>query len=280
MIHGVPPDLQDLGPLVIYHNLYQDDNSNVLLNASAEAVLGSYRLYGEFALDDYVMPLEDPTSRPMAMGWLWGAEATFLEGRSMPPSKASYTTHTLREPSLYTLLEQSGSTPPKPASTGSGEGLTLRYEHYRSTAYLYRRSDAMGSFAWPERRFTVAQYEDGLDVLYTDSPFAYITGFPWGPDHALDRLAVSWQDAPLTAAFSLAYHRQGSQRITDPYGSAYNTSGWLGLTAPVVHSFRMDMTLTWEVRDGIRVSMDAGTETSSGGTEWYAGLTCQLTRSW
>ena len=280
MIYDVSPDLQDLGPLIIYHNLYQDSNSNVLLDASVEAILGPYRLYGEYALDDYVVSLEDPKTRPTAMGWLWGAELAILPGRPVQPSKASYNAHTLREPSLYTLREQSNHTPMKPSSTGFGEGLTLRYEHYRSTAYLYRRKDAMGSYAWPERRFTVAQYADGLDVQYADSPFAYLTGFPWGPDHALDRLGVSWQDAPLAADISLAYHRQGSQRITNPYGTDYNTASWLGLTAPVEHSVRVDLDLAWEARDGFRLSLEAGTEIRPEGFEWYAGMACQVAWYW
>jgi len=259
MIYGVSPDLQDLGPFLLYHNLYQDANSNVLIDASAEATLGPIRLYGEYAMDEYVLPLEHANSRPSAMGWLWGGEFFIFEGRPLAASPADDYSRILSESSF--------------ARHG---GLSLRYEHFRTTTYLYQRSDAMGSFAWPERRFTLTQGAGGLEVVYADSPFAYVTGFPWGPDHALDLLALSWEDKPFAARLGIEYHRQGSRDILSPYGEAYNTDDWLSLALPIAWRLRISLEGEWVLSQCLRFSGCGAFEIKESGTNWQLRLGCEL----
>lgn len=262
MIYGVAPDLQDLGPFLLYHNLYQDDNSNVLLDASAEALLGPLRVYGEYALDEYVLPLESATTRPSAMGWQWGAEFDLLPGAPLPPKPWRDGGSALREPSF--------------ARAG---GLSLRYEHYRTSSYLYQRSDAMGSFAWPERRFTLTQGSSGFEVIYADSPFAYALGFPWGPDHAFDLLSLSWADRPLETELRLGFHRQGSRNMASPYGESYNTEPWLALAPPVEEWYALSLAIEWMPLSGLRLSTGASLRLGDSSPRWSFGLSCAVSSS-
>ncbi|MCY0495696.1 hypothetical protein OVV82_26530, partial [Klebsiella pneumoniae] len=71
LIYGVYPDLQDLGPFLIYHHTYQD-RSNVTATLAGEFRIRESVLYGEFTLDDFRLKSEGPFSNPTAFGWLAG----------------------------------------------------------------------------------------------------------------------------------------------------------------------------------------------------------------
>jgi hypothetical protein len=244
LIYGVSPDLQDLSPFGIYHNTYQDANANVMLEASAESRLGPLRAYGEFVLDDFVMPKEDPRYRPAAMGWLFGAEAELLRGRPLGgEAEAAYARDSLRA-----LREPTFARP---------GGLKLRFEHYRASTYLYNREKAEGKFTYPDLRFTVAQYASGIEPRYAYVPAAFYLGFPYGPDAVLDLIQATWEDDPLRASLRLEYLRKGSYGILSPYGPDDNLYAWLAFAAPVSSSLRASLDAELRLADWLRVSAGA-----------------------
>ena len=81
-IYGKTPSLMDASPLIIWHDNYQDDYSNVFLHFVLEGKIKSLRTYGGFAMDDYDLPNEKGSNKPISMGFSAGLEYHVIDGES------------------------------------------------------------------------------------------------------------------------------------------------------------------------------------------------------
>jgi len=216
LIHDIVPGLIDISPFAVYHNMYQDAYSNVMLDASAEIRFGTFRTFGEMVMDDLVMPWETSDgspARPTALGFLGGAEWKIAGG-------APYAFGRMREAD-YSLRENSFSEP---------GGLRLSYEGYRTTTYLYNRENDSGKWTLPDHRLV----NTSTGYLYTAN--AFYLGFPYGPDTILDMLKLSWENPSLKADLSLKYLRKGSYGIESAYPPSNGAATWFDLQEPVTRN--------------------------------------------
>ena len=228
MVYGVTPDLQDIGPFLIYHHLYQDKNSNVLMSLSAETKVGPARAFGEFVMDDLSLSFENPTDQPTSMGWFYGAEFSLF-------GKEAFSSERIAE-SDYALKEATFAEP---------RGLTVGFEHYRTTTYLYNRTDDAGKFTVPDHRFT----QNG----YIDDPDAFFVGFLYGPDTSLDMLTFKHESRHTKAALLLKRLRQGDYGIMDAYVKGSNTLNWYDLVEPVSETWIAELTGTYALSPTLQI---------------------------
>lgn len=234
IVHGTTPEIQDIAPLVSWHNLYQDANSNVMLEAAAEAARDGIRGYGEFIMDDLVMPWESSSGRPNAMAWVLGFSWNPVPGKAFAAPAFGEIDYGLHERTF--------------AAQG---GLNVTFEHYRATTYVYNRENNAGKWVLPDHRLV----NDSSG--YLDSDIAAYFGFPYGPDCALERLAVSWENAVLRVALEAGYLRKGAYTIDSPYSPGSNALDWYALVEPVKGLFLVNLDAAYLVSPCLRVDLSA-----------------------
>ena len=192
--------------------MYQDAYSNVMLEASAEGRIGSARVYGEFVMDDLVMPWELAAARPTAMGFLAGGTWKLQEG-------SAYGFGAMREGD-YRLADR---------SFGAPGGLSLRFEYYRTTAYLYCRYVDSGRWTVPDHRLVSAS------PFYLFNDGAFCLGFPWGPDTRMGTIRLEWEETKLRTTLSLSFLQKGANTIDNGYSdTSAGAADWFVLHDPVV----------------------------------------------
>lgn len=232
LIHDIAPTIEDIAPLVSFHNLYEDRYSNVMLQTSAEGRVGPLRGYGEFVMDDLVMPWEDDPApaRPTAMGWCYGLEWKIFGGDSFNVGRTREEDYALREVTF--------------ARPG---GLTLSYEHYRTTTYLYNRETSSGKWTLADHRL-VDTYTG-----YISSDEAFYLGFPYGPDCALDMLRLSYETRRLSTAFSAKFLREGARGIDATYPPSDGRATWYELQEPVTKNLIVGASADWAIMKTLRL---------------------------
>ena len=232
LIHDIVPTIVDIAPLVSFHNLYEDQYSNVMLQASAEAKAGPLRGYGEFVMDDLVMPWEDDPApaRPTALGWCYGLEWKILGGQAFDVARTKEEDYALSE-----------------ASFRRPGGLTLAYEHYRTTTYLYNRENSDGKWILADHRLV------DTSSGYISSGEAFYLGFPYGPDCALDMFGLSYETRLLKATISIKYLQQGSRGIDYGYSPSDGKATWYNLQEPVERNLIVGLSADWAVTKSFRL---------------------------
>jgi len=241
LIHDIVPGLIDISPFAVYHNMYQDAYSNVMLDASAEVRFGTVRTFGEMVMDDLVMPWETSNgspARPTALGFLGGAEWKIAGGEP-------YAFGRMREAD-YSLRDKSFSEP---------GGLRLSYEGYRTTTYLYNRENDSGKLTLPDHRLV----NTSTGYLYTAN--AFYLGFPYGPDTILDMLKLSWESPSLKAALSLKYLRKGAYGIESDYPPSNGAATWFDLQEPVTRNLIVGI--------GVEAALSPAIEVWGKGECWF-----------
>jgi hypothetical protein len=225
LLRGVVPNLVDISPFGVYHNLYMDGYSNVMLDVFAQGRIGkSASLYGEFVMDDLVMPWESFSGRPTAFGLLAGGRWRILEGQPYERPRLHDRDYALRDEGF--------------AQKG---GLTARFEHYRTTSYLYGRETEYGRWTLPDHRLV------GAFPFYFNEANAFALGFPWGPDTALTSLGLSWESRDLVAGFSLSLLRKGGRTIDSAYDTTNAEQDWFGLTGVVKSSIIVEISVEYSI---------------------------------
>jgi len=212
LVYGVYPDLQDLGPFLIYHHTYQE-RSNVTATLAAEVKLGKSVVYGEFTLDDFRLATESIDSNPTAFGWVVGISWKILEGTPYSGMKFAESENEIRDRGLI----QSG-------------GLEVRVEHYHATTYLYNRGTSIGKFTYQYR----------FNVLHLDS-WPVITGFfgfPYGPDSTLSLLGLLYESQNISLSVKAEVLRTGSVSIDSPYEPPFEPD-WYGPRKPITTSLNL-----------------------------------------
>lgn len=233
LIYNKIPSLLDASPLAFWHNNYQHDRSNVMIELAVEKLFllnpFDFRVYGLFAMDDFVFGSEDVNSKPSAMGFAAGIEFHFLDGDNQQKTVAVRKDYTLREDSF----KFSG-------------GLNLSLEWYWATAFLYSRDVDSGKFTVP---MWVYNFSDGG---YVADKNAFFIGFPYGPDTMVGKILLEYEDDPIKAWFNFELIFKGSYRIDEEYNKENNSKfSSFALNGDVATIIKSDIGCSYAIKDSI-----------------------------
>ena len=198
-IYGKDPNFLDASPLIIWHDSNQDDYSNVFLHLILEGKVGPVRAFGGFAMDDFDLPHETGSAKPMAMGFSAGVEYHVFDGEGIGDAKFDRRDYTLREETFKVE-----------------NGLNVGAEWYHLSPLMYNRrediANGAGKFTIPFQFVSLV----GEDYVYYND--AYYLGFKYGPDSSLFRFYAEYTDAPIEAKLSVEYLVRGQYGIESKYG--------------------------------------------------------------
>ncbi len=198
LIYNRCPDLTDIAPFGIYHNLYQD-KSNVMAYMEGEWLInlsrGHLRLFAELTLDDFSLPTEGEKGKPTAFAAGGGIQWHVMDTDEAVTMKKNSELYTL---SSTTLEDRTG--------------LNLTYSLYFCNPYIYNREIDAG-------KFTVPLYTDGDTDLF--EPNAMYLGFKYGPNSFYSELKAGYMSGRIASEALLGILVRGNgYSINSPYGQA------------------------------------------------------------
>ena len=222
-VYGSYPTLMDFTPFVLWHNLYVDEHSNVMIEVSLEGKIGPVRLWGEYAQDDLYLNFGGLTeggfnNKPTAIGVGLGFDWLLLDGEEYGRSDRSTLGYAFKEETL----EEKG-------------GLHLYGEFYWASNYLYNRrsnysvnyggdigtvtvfkNDQYGKFTLPYRFYSS---HGGT----TDKKDAYFLGFPFGPGTIYGMVSLEGENSRMKYGVGLSLLMRGEKDINSTIDSSSAT---------------------------------------------------------
>ena len=215
-VYGSYPTLMDFTPFVLWHNLYVDEHSNVMIEVSLEGKIGPVRLWGEYAQDDLYLNFGGLTeggfnNKPTAIGVGLGFDCLLMDGEEYGRSDRSTLGYAFKEETL----EEKG-------------GLHLYGEFYWASNYLYNRrehgvegkkfyaNDKYGKFTLPYRFYSS---HGGT----TDKSDAYFLGFPFGPGTIYGMVSLEGENSRMKYGVGLSLLMRGEKNINSPINSSSAT---------------------------------------------------------
>ena len=215
-VYGSYPTLMDFTPFVLWHNLYVDEHSNVMIEVSLEGKIGPVRLWGEYAQDDLYLNFGGLTeggfnNKPTAIGVGLGFDWLLMEGEEYGRSDRSTLGYAFKEETL----EEKG-------------GLHLYGEFYWASNYLYNRrdhgvegeefyaNDKYGKFTLPYRFYSS---HGGT----TDESDAYFLGFPFGPGTIYGIVSLEGENSRMKYGVGLSLLMRGEKNINSTIDSSSAT---------------------------------------------------------
>ena len=215
-VYGSYPTLMDFTPFVLWHNLYVDEHSNVMIEVSLEGKIGPVRLWGEYAQDDLYLNFGGLTeggfnNKPTAIGVGLGFDCLLMEGEEYGRSDRSTLGYAFKEETL----EEKG-------------GLHLYGEFYWASNYLYNRrehgvegkefyaNDQYGKFTLPYRFYSS---HGGT----TDKKDAYFLGFPFGPGTIYGMVSLEGENSRMKYGVGLSLLMRGEKNIDSTIDSSSAT---------------------------------------------------------
>ena len=215
-VYGSYPTLMDFTPFVLWHNLYVDEHSNVMIEVSLEGKIGPVRLWGEYAQDDLYLNFGGLTeggfnNKPTAIGVGLGFDCLLMDGEEYGRSDRSTLGYAFKEETL----EEKG-------------GLHLYGEFYWASNYLYNRrehgvegkefyaNDKYGKFTLPYRFYSS---HGGT----TDKKDAYFLGFPFGPGTIYGMVSLEGENSRMKYGEGLSLLMRGEKNINSPINSSSAT---------------------------------------------------------
>ena len=215
-VYGSYPTLMDFTPFVLWHNLYVDEHSNVMIEVSLEGKIGPVRLWGEYAQDDLYLNFGGLTeggfnNKPTAIGVGLGFDWLLMDGEEYGRSDRSTLGYAFKEETL----EEKG-------------GLHLYGEFYWASNYLYNRrehgvegveyyaNDKYGKFTLPYRFYSS---HGGT----TDKSDAYFLGFPFGPGTIYGIVSLEGENSRMKYGVGLSLLMRGEKNINSPINSSSAT---------------------------------------------------------
>ena len=197
-VYDKTPSFFDLSPLVIWHDGNQDDNVNVTLYASAEGKIGPVRMFGTFNMDDFDLPHETHSNKPVAMGYSAGLEYHVFDGNPITSEKFKKEDYILKEATLK-----------------KDHGLNIGFEWYFVSPMMYNRNKEQ-----QDGKFTVPfQFISLIGDGYVYDYDAYFLGFKYGPNARLFKLYAEYKDKPFEANFIAELLTRGEYSIESSYGN-------------------------------------------------------------
>ena len=215
-VYGSYPTLMDFTPFVLWHNLYVDEHSNVMIEVSLEGKIGPVRLWGEYAQDDLYLNFGGLTeggfnNKPTAIGVGLGFDCLLMDGEEYGRSDRSTLGYAFKEETL----EEKG-------------GLHLYGEFYWASNYLYNRrehgvegvefyaNDKYGKFTLPYRFYSS---HGGT----TDKSDAYFLGFPFGPGTIYGMVSLEGENSRMKYGVGLSLLMRGEKNIDSTIDSSSAT---------------------------------------------------------
>ena len=192
-IYGKVPSLLDWTPIALWHNNYQDDCSNVMVDMALEAKVGPIRLFGTLSMDDFRLALE-PNTNPTAIGLSAGIEWHMAEGESPEGKDFSNSDYAIKDDTFHVP-----------------GGINLSYEFYYCSTYMYNRAVSAGKFT---SDFQINS-NVGPKKFYDDD--AFFLGFKYGPGSVVHLITASYEAEVVRLIFSGQLLRRGSYYIDSPY---------------------------------------------------------------
>lgn len=238
------PTLLDVSPLAIWHNGYQDEYSNVMLNVALEAKVGPVRAFGTFTMDDFDLPHEVSETyglscKPQAMGFTAGVEFNLFDGEPIESSDFDLGDYAIKE---KTFKEETG--------------LNIGYEFYYCSTFMYNRKVNSGKFTMPFQFISLV----GSGYCYDEN--AFYLGFPYGPNTLVHRFYAEYTNNPFKAYASAELIKRGSYLIEGPYGdnSVYYSMGLqtMKLTDPIVEALKVTAGLEYYLDKGFKANAEFG----------------------
>ena len=223
-VYGSVPGIYDITPFVLWHNLYQEEHSNVMIELGLEGKMGPFRLWGLYAQDDLFLNFNSLNEggfnkKPTGIGFSLGFDYEIERGEIYEKRKRDSISYSLKEKNL--------------ASEG---GIHLIGEFYWATNYLYnRRSDYMVSDS-SGPLFTNDKYGK-ITLPYrfysshggmTDKKDAYFLGFPYGPGSILFTLSLEGEGKRFKGSLGLSLLMRGDADIDTPIDNS-TADTWLEL---------------------------------------------------
>lgn len=254
-VYGKEPSLLDFTPFGIWHDNYQDNYSNVMLNLAVEGVVGPVRLYGTFTMDDFDLPHElgsdGWSGKPQAMGFTAGVELHILDGEPVQSSKFEYNEYALKDDTFRKI------------------GLNVGYEFYYCSTFMYNRDVNAGKFTVPFQFISLT----GAGYCFDDN--AFYLGFKYGPDTMVNRLVVEYEANPLSAFASAELIMRGCYTIDSQYGDKeyYKSEGLskMKLNEPIVTVLKLQAGASYNVQKGLKACASLGfTQDITHGTGAFA----------
>ena len=242
-VYGKYPTLLDFTPMGLWHDNYQDDFSNVMLNIALEGKVGPVRVFGTFTMDDFDLPHEAPepgtfSNKPPAIGISAGVEVNLLSGEEVADTRFNYQDYALKDETFKV-----------------NTGLNIGYEFYYCSKFMYNRKCEAGKFTAPYQFISFL----GKDYCYDEN--AFYLGFKYGPDSMLHRFYAEYTDNPIKAFFSAELLRRGSYTIDTEYSSTYSNAHLntpYDLSAPVTTVLMLEAGCSYYLQEGFRLDAALG----------------------
>lgn len=244
-VYGTFPSIYDMTPFVLWHNLYQEEHSNVMIELSLEGKIGPLRLWGLYAQDDLYFSGEGGfNNKPTSLGFGAGFDLKLMDGDKYSSLVRKNEEYALKED---TLKDEGG--------------LHLLGEFYWATNYLYNRrtsytggfsNDRYGKLTLPYRFYS--SYGG-----FTDKIDAYYLGFPYGPGSILFSLSLEMENKWIKGELSGSLLMRGDDNI-DTVIDEKSKDTWLWLNGEVkrVWSVGLDVRVSLEsVMKGLEIDADA-----------------------
>ena len=249
-IYGKDPNFLDASPLIIWHDSNQDDYSNVFLHLILEGKVGPVRAWGGFAMDDFDLPHETGSAKPMAMGFSAGVEYHVFDGEGIGEAHFDRRDYTLKEDTFKVE-----------------NGLNIGAEWYHLSPLMYNRREDVSNGAG---KFTIPfQFVSLVGEDYVHYNDAYYLGFKYGPDSSLFRFYAEYTDAPIEAKLSVEYLVRGQYGIESKYGDreaidSHFGGSLLALAGNKTSALLIDADFAYYLQEAFKVNA---------GIEWQQDLT-------
>ena len=211
-IYGAHPGFFDMTPFVLWHNLYQEEHSNVMIEVSLEGKIKELRLWAQYAQDDLYFPGEGGfNNKPTGIGFGFGFDYKLFGSEEFSSP--------IRKNNDYALKE---------ATLRDEGGFHLVGEFYWATNYLYNRrdhgvegveyyaNDKYGKFTLPYRFYSS---HGGT----TDQENAYFLGFPFGPGTIYGLVSLEGENSRMKYGVGLSLLMRGEKNINSPIDSSSAT---------------------------------------------------------
>lgn len=229
-VYDTTPSLVDFTPFVFWHNQYQEEHSNVMIELSLEGRIRALRLWALYAQDDICLKNESNNLKPTALGFACGLDWHIIEGEVFSSPARGSLTYMMRE---NTLREDAG--------------LHLELSFYWATNWLYNRrtddgsggftSDRYGKIMLPYRYYS-------SNGGFVDRPDVFYLGFPYGPGTILGKLSLSYENTDFRVKAYGSLLMRGDITIESPVEPS-SKERWLYLEGDITRVWTAGLDGEW-----------------------------------
>ena len=244
-VYAAVPGIFDMTPFVLWHNLYQEEHSNVMIEVSMEGKIGPLRLWAQYAQDDLYFKGEGGfNNKPTGIGLGAGVDWKVTEGEKY--------SSLVRKNDEYALKEK---------NLKDEGGIHLIGEFYWATNYLYNRRENYGEGKFVNDKYGKLTLPYRFYSSYggfTDKVDAYYLGFPYGPGSILFSLSLEMENKVIKGNINASLLMRGEDNIdTVIDNSTQDTWLWLNGEVKRVWSVGCDLRLNLEkFVKGLEVDLD------------------------